>query len=188
MHRMSRLLPFLIAVLAWRLLAEQPVVLILVLAVGGLALLGYRSWSRRRDERARAQRSEIVGRRLGDAARERFPAVADRILDLEDRVGLSGSSMAREHFRAATEAFITADERMTDAASAAEFIDVLDRLDDAGWHLDAVDAVLDGRPVPERSPIPATVPDSSSRARASLERWGSPSRRDSRHRHRRHSC
>ncbi len=187
LRRMPRMLLFLLAYLAWRAFGDEPVLLLGAVTVGVVGFVAYRWWTDREAERQRTRRDEAVRERLAGAAEMRFPAVADRILALEDRVTLADSPQVGDHFRRATGAFMAADEAMATAATTDGYTAVLDRLDDAAWELDAVEALLAGRPVPERSePAPAAA--STPRIdipRATLQRWVSTDRGH----HRRHrSC
>ncbi|MDX1449853.1 MAG: hypothetical protein R3246_12410, partial [Acidimicrobiia bacterium] len=76
--------------------------------------------------------------------------VANQILELSDRPDLSANSEATGHFRRASEIFGSAEGRLAGASSTAEFAALADDLDDARWELAAAEALLDGRPVPDR--------------------------------------
>ena len=115
-----------------------------------LAVIGYfvfRLWANsRQDDRA-------TGRRLTEARAEletQVAVVANQILELSDHPQLSSHSEATAHFRTASEIFRSAETRLATAASTTAYADLSDDLDDARWELAAAEALLEGRPVPER--------------------------------------
>lgn len=115
-----------------------------------LAVIGYfalRLWANsRQDDRA-------TGRRLTEARTEleaQVAVVANQILELSDHPQLPSHSEATAHFRTASEIFRSAETRLATAASTTAYADLSDDLDDARWELAAAEALLEGRPVPER--------------------------------------
>ncbi|MEX2280847.1 MAG: hypothetical protein WEA76_12275 [Acidimicrobiia bacterium] len=122
-----------------------PVVWLLV--AGAVAYFGYRMWRNSKDD------DRAVGRRFAEAKREieaQVAVVADQILELSDRPDLPAHTEATAHFRAASEVFRSAEERLAEATTTADFEALADDLDDARWELAAADALLDGHPVPDK--------------------------------------
>ncbi|MEX0757902.1 MAG: hypothetical protein WD204_08120, partial [Acidimicrobiia bacterium] len=116
-------------------------------AVIGLGVVGYRKWHNRQDDETAASR------RFAEAQREieaQVAVVADQILELSDRPDLPAHTEATAHFRAASEVFRSAEERLAEATTTADFEALSDDLDDARWELAAADALLAGRPVPDK--------------------------------------
>ena len=115
-----------------------------------LAVIGYfvyRLWANnRQDDRA-------TGRRLTEARAEledQVAVVANQILELSDRPDLPSNSEATAYFRTASEIFRSAETRLAAASSSADYASLSDDLDDARWELAAAEALLEGRPVPDR--------------------------------------
>lgn len=115
-----------------------------------LAVIGYfvyRMWANnRQDDRA-------TGRRLNEARAEledQVAVVANQILELSDRPDLASNAAATAHFRTASEIFRSAETRLVAASAPAEYAALSDDLDDARWELAAAEALLEGRPVPDR--------------------------------------
>ncbi|HVR31257.1 MAG TPA: hypothetical protein VMS74_00935 [Acidimicrobiia bacterium] len=122
-----------------------PIVWLLVL--GAVAYFGYRMWANSRgDERA-------VARRFTEAKKEidaQVAAVANQILELSDRPDLYSNAEATAHFRRASETFHSAELRLEAATTTGAFEALSDDLDDARWELAAAEALLAGRPLPDR--------------------------------------
>lgn len=118
-----------------------------LVVIGVVAYFGYRMWQNSRDDEG------AVGRRFAEAKGEieaQVAAVANQILELSDRPDLPANAPATEHYRRATEVFGSAEARLQEAATTASLEALADDLDDARWELAAAEALLDGRPVPDR--------------------------------------
>ncbi|MEX1004596.1 MAG: hypothetical protein WD990_11300 [Acidimicrobiia bacterium] len=118
-----------------------------LIAIGVIAYIAFRMWKNGQDDEG------AVGRRFAEAKREieaQVAVVANQILELSDRPDLASHSSATEHFRRATEMFGSAESRLREAATMASLEALADDLDDARWELAAAEALLDGRPVPDR--------------------------------------
>lgn len=118
-----------------------------ILAVAAIGYVGYRMWANSRQDQRTA------GRRVTEARAElesQVAAVANQILELSDNPELSSHPEATAHFRRASDMFRSAEARLAGADTAAEFASLADDLDDARWELAAADALLSGRPVPDR--------------------------------------
>jgi hypothetical protein len=121
--------------------------LLWLIAIGALGYFAYRMWRNAQDD------ERAVGRRFGEAKGEigtQMAAVANHILELADRPDLPANSEATAHFRRASEMYSSAEVRLAEATSTASFEALADDLDDARWELAAAEALLDGRPVPDR--------------------------------------
>lgn len=117
------------------------------LALAGIGYFVYRLWANnRQDDRA-------SGRRLIEARVEleaQVAVVANQILELSDRPDLASNSQATAHFRTASDIFRSAETRLAAASAPADYASLSDDLDDARWELAAAEALLEGRPVPDR--------------------------------------
>jgi hypothetical protein len=115
--------------------------------LGAIGYFGFQMWRNSRDD------DRAVGRRFSEGKREievQVAAIANQILELSDRPDLTANSEATAHFRTASETFRSAEVRLADAQSTGELATLSDDLDDARWELAAAEALLDGRPVPDR--------------------------------------
>lgn len=124
---------------------------IVVLVGGGIAVLVWRG-SRRRRRLAAEQLAD-----LKEQARAQVAAIANDILDDEDEVAEAGNAEASSHFQSATTTYAAAAERIDRATTAAEVVEIAADLDQAIWHLDAAEAVLDGEPVPPKPQRPTVA-------------------------------
>lgn len=133
-------------------------VVFLVVVVGAVAVLVW--LGNRNTERA-------ARRRIDEARREvaaQLDAVANDILDLDVEVATSEDDRVREHYQSASSIYAEVQEALADAEDAPVLISLSNRLDEAIWHLDAADALLDGEPVPPKPearpapPAPTAVP------------------------------
>ena len=118
-----------------------------LVAIGVVGYFAYRMWQNSRDDEG------AVGRRFAEAKDEieaQVAVVANQILELSDRPDLVANAAATEHYRRASEVFGSAEARLQEATTTASLEALADDLDDARWELAAADALLDGRPVPDR--------------------------------------
>lgn len=117
-----------------------------VLFLGVVGLGGWAVWrGRRSQERAASKRTEDRRAAIG----EQVDDVANDILALADRVQVLDDEAATGHYRAANALFTDVQERLAAATGEMEFEGCSTDLTKAEWHLEAVEAILDGRPVPE---------------------------------------
>lgn len=131
------------------------VLLILVVIGGGIAFFVWRG-SRSRTRHIAEQLAELKAK-----AQAQIDAIANDILDDEDEVTEADNPKATQHFESATATYSDASTRLASAATATEVVDITADLDEAIWHLDAAEAILDGKPVPdkpERPTVPAPEP------------------------------
>jgi hypothetical protein len=122
--------------------------------VGVMAFRAYQSRALRlradKVERADvASGTELVTAKLADTA--------NRILEVESRPGLDMSPEANGYFQKAVSTFVSVDERFPTAASSYELGALVSELDDALWHLDSAEAVINGEAIPTRPQDPTSV-------------------------------
>jgi uncharacterized membrane protein YgcG len=125
-----------------------------VLGIGGV-IGGIVWWSRRRRARAAAGALSDLKRR----AQEQIDALANDILDDEEEVREAGDAVASDHFDAAAAIYRDAGDRLSAAATAEDVLAVSTDVDKGIWHLDAAEAILDGRPIPPEPEPPKPPPD-----------------------------
>ena len=131
----------------WMLLA-------IVLGIAGV-IGGFVWWSRRR--RARDLTEALTG--LKRRAQEQIDALANDILDDEDEVREADDSVASDHFDAAAAIYRDAGDRLSAAATVADVLVISTDVDKGIWHLDAAEAILDGRPIPPAPEPPKPPPE-----------------------------
>jgi hypothetical protein len=117
-----------------------------VLLVGVVGVAGWAMWrGRRSQERAAAKR--VAERRT--AIGEQVDDVANDILALSDQVQVADDEVATDHYRKANGLFTEVQGRLPAATNELEFESCSTDLTKAEWHLEAVEAILEGRPIPE---------------------------------------
>ncbi len=122
-----------------------------LIPVGLIALVVGGVWLVMR--RGRAERAASEQRRLDEAKREldeQIAVVANYIVDLSDRVGTVDRPDVETLYRSASETFTGVQRDLPEADELGELASLSDRLDEARWELEAVEAALDGRPIPDR--------------------------------------
>ncbi|MEM7274485.1 MAG: hypothetical protein AAF547_15475 [Actinomycetota bacterium] len=118
---------------------------LLAIAVLGGGFLFYRRWASNRRAKARAaldleeDRVEIE---------EQLKNNADRVISLGDRVIASGDRELIDLYQEASSAYQDVSHSIDDAETAAEIDDLDDRIDEAEWQFELIEARLDGRPDP----------------------------------------
>ena len=129
------------------------VLLVIAVVVGaGIAFVVW--WSSRSSKRRQAEHlAELKAK-----ARAQIDAVANDILDDEDEVAEAKNPEATRHFESATTIYSGAEERLANADTVEGVVDVAADLDDAIWHLDAAEAILDGKAIPDKPERPS-IPD-----------------------------
>lgn len=104
-----------------------------------------------------------VGRITGDLrnkARVQVEDVANDILDLEDEVRQAGGAEVTARYQKASQIYSEATDALDRANTPQEIVAASAKLDDAIWNLDAVEALLDGKPVPPKPEPPKAAPPS----------------------------
>jgi hypothetical protein len=124
-----------------------PTVLVLV-GVGLVGLVGFGLYrSNRQQQETRAGRLEEARAEI----RQQMDVVAGQIVALADDARVEENAEARQHYRAASETFQQAEDRLKAAANLVQLEDLSDDLDRARWELEATSALIEGRAPP---PVP----------------------------------
>lgn len=145
------------------------VLLVIVVVIGaGIAFVVW--WSSRSSKRRRAEQLA----QLKAKARAQIDAIANDILDDEDEIAEAKNPQATDHFEEATTIYSGAAERLDGADTATEVVEIASDLDDAIWHLDAAEAILDGRAIPDKPERPAIPDPAPSSSTAPAARPGAP--------------
>lgn len=127
---------------------------LVLLVGGGVLVLGLmRNNSRQRTVLASEELAKVKG-----MAREKLAAIANDVIEMEDEVMLSDNSEIREHYQKASAIYTEALSRVEADPGARDMVEVIKNLDDAIWELDAAEALLDGKPIPERPKPPEPRP------------------------------
>jgi hypothetical protein len=117
---------------------------VLIVALIGAALL--LSWRGRvAGRRAQERQIEVSRSEIG----EQVSAVADAIVALDDRVALSDEPV-RARFATVSQIYTEVREQLVTATDPVRLGSLEDRIDAARWELAAIEAILDGRPEPQR--------------------------------------
>ncbi len=124
--------------------------LVFLVVIAVIGLLGF-LWVRSQRKRSEAK---VVGH-LEEAKAEiqnQVDAVANEVLDLEERVRVADNEEADAFYQQANAAYVAAAEAFERATDLRALESISDQLDEAAWQLDAAEAVLEGRPVPKKPP------------------------------------
>lgn len=119
------------------------ILLPLVLAGGGFFL--FRGWSNRRKENKQMD-ADLASDRA--EIKEQLRSNADRVIELGDRVVLSENRELQDLYEKASVTYQDVSNRIDGATTVAEVDELDDRIDQAEWELKAIEAQLDGKPVP----------------------------------------
>jgi hypothetical protein len=112
--------------------------------------------------RSRSRRRETAGPdpRLAEArevVQQQINAVANDIIEMEAEVGVADNTEVDGHYRTAGALYTEVDGAFAGATTPQALLDLSNKLDLAIWHLDAAEAILDGKPVPDQ-PAPRSLP------------------------------
>ena len=77
-------------------------------------------------------------------------AIANDILDMEDEVRVANNDVVDEYYNLASETYRTLGDRLQKADTPQELLGISNDLDVAIWQLDSAEAVLDGKPIPQK--------------------------------------
>jgi hypothetical protein len=127
----------------------------LVVIAGG-ALLIFSAM--RNSSRKRAEMAGTELERVKTMAKAKLAEVANDIIEMEDEVELSDNPEVKAHYQSASATYSEALARIEKEPGPAEMVDVVRDLDTAIWELDAAEALLDGKPVPEKPKPPEPPP------------------------------
>ncbi|NND84069.1 MAG: hypothetical protein HKN46_02860, partial [Acidimicrobiia bacterium] len=117
-----------------------------VLFLGVFGAAGWIIWKGRRTTKAAAEK-RVEERRA--AIGEQVDDVANDILALSDRVQVADQEAVTDHYRAANALFTDVQGRLPTTTTEMAFEECSNDLTKAEWHLEAVEAILEDRPVPE---------------------------------------
>jgi hypothetical protein len=123
----------------------------LVVIGGGLLLIfsAMRNSSRKRSELATSELEKVRA-----MARAKLAEIANDIIEMEHEVELSGNPEVKSHYQSASATYTEVLARIEKNPAASEMVDIVRDLDIAIWELDAAEALLDGKPVPEKPKPP----------------------------------
>ncbi|HEC08097.1 MAG TPA: hypothetical protein ENI86_00860 [Acidimicrobiales bacterium] len=133
--------------------------LVVVVAIVVIVMLVRRS-NRRKLSRRMDTQQEAVAKELS--------AIGEDIVEFSDAVQLADNPEITEHYRTANSEFLELQEKLAAAENPWAIEEVDQAADITAWHLDAVEALLDGRPAPprpEKVEIPTTPPPATAPAR-----------------------
>ncbi|MEN8234108.1 MAG: DUF6676 family protein [Actinomycetota bacterium] len=122
------------------------VILLVVVAGGGFFIWKMKRTSKKQQERAVENARAEVKKRLDD--------VANDIIELEDEVVTSTDREVKDHYESATVAYAEALDDYEAASEPQQLMKTAEELDAAIWHLDCVEAILDGEPLPPKPEKP----------------------------------
>ena len=123
--------------------------LVFILVVGGgIAFLVWRG-----NRSAQRKAADALAEMKGETQKQ-IDALANDILDDEDEVRESGDAGAADRFDKATAIYTEASDRLARATTPQQVVDIAGDVDEAIWHLDCAEAMLDGSPLPEKPERP----------------------------------
>jgi hypothetical protein len=127
-----------------------------LVVIGGGALLifsGMRNSSRKRTEMASSELEKVRS-----MARAKLADVANDIIEMEHEVELSGNPEVKAHYQSASATYTEVLARTEKDPSPAQMLEIVGDLDVAIWELDVAEALLDGKPAPEKPMPPEPKP------------------------------
>lgn len=140
--------------------------LIFLVVVAGGALLFF--WWRSRQAKTKGPRLHPGLAEAKEAVQQQINAVANDIIDMEDEVRGADNDRVDEFYQAAGRTYNTVTEAFPEATTPQAVLDLSNELDEAIWQLDSAEALLDGKPLPDRprpkrlpAPEPAGAPSDS---------------------------
>ncbi len=104
--------------------------------------------------RGRKSDAQVEEKRLSEARTEiqtQLDAVANRIVELSDQIDVADKEQATGYYREASATFSDIKDSFEKATNLSELEDISTRLDHARWQLEAADAIVERRPVPEET-------------------------------------
>ncbi len=126
---------------------------VVLAGVGLLVFLAIRRSSSRDSRRALSELENVKSK-----AREKLADIANDIIEMEDEVELSESPEIKAHYQRASSIYTATLALVDSSPSAKAMFDVVRQLDLAIWELDAAEALLDGKPIPEKPKPPEPEP------------------------------
>jgi len=127
----------------------------LVVIAGGALLIfsRMRNSSRKRTAMASAELEKVRS-----MARVKLAEVANDIIEMEHEVELSGNTEVKSHYQSASATYTETLARIEKDPIPAEMLEIVRDLDVAIWELDVAEALLDGKPAPEKPKPPEPKP------------------------------
>ena len=116
-----------------------------VILAGIVGLVGFTIWRSGRRQKTAAASLIEEGR---TEIRQQMDVIADQIVKLADDPRAEQKPEALNHYRAASETFAEAENRLAAATTPAALEDLSDDLDRARWDLEATTALMEGREPP----------------------------------------
>ncbi|MDJ0790550.1 MAG: hypothetical protein QNJ71_01515 [Acidimicrobiia bacterium] len=128
---------------------------LLVIGVLVVGVIGFLVWRSRRSSRNRAQAalSEMKA-----ATQARIDDLANDILDDEAEIEESGNEEAGRRFDQATAIYTDVADELRRAQTPRAVVAVASKVDEAIWHLDCAEAILDEQPLPPKPEPPRAEP------------------------------
>jgi hypothetical protein len=94
------------------------------------------------------------------AAQAKLNAIANDIIEMESEVALADNPEVKAHYDSASGTYADLVDQVPNATSADDLVDIAHKLDVAIWELDVAEALLDGKPAPQRPERPVVeVPE-----------------------------
>ncbi len=137
-----------------------------VVIVGGIGLFLF--WLIRRGKKQTVNAAAEQMAKARGIVQKQVDAIANDILDLEDEVRVAGNDEVDEFYNAASATYRTVTERLQQADTPEELVDLSNDLDVAIWQLDCAEAVLDGKPKPVRPQPKRLEPERSAEDRVTI--------------------
>jgi hypothetical protein len=119
-----------------------------ILIVGGIGLLVFLMVRRSGKKTVNAAAEQMAKARA--TIQKQVDAVANDILDMEDEVRVANNDEVDSFYNEASATYRTITERLQQADSPQELLEISNDLDVAIWQLDCAEAVLDGKAKPPR--------------------------------------
>ncbi len=123
-------------------------IFIFLLIIGGIGLLLFWLFKRGKKQTVNAAAQQMAEAR--GVVQKQVDAVANDILDMEDEVRVANNDEVDGFYSQASATYRTVTERLQQADSPQDLVDISNDLDLAIWQLDCAEAVLDGKPKPSR--------------------------------------
>lgn len=114
------------------------------------------------------------------AAQAKLADIANDILEMEDEVGLSDNVEVKRHYQEASATYADLVDKVGHISSSNDLVEIIYRLDVAIWELDAAEALLDNKTVPEKPERPKVETAPSAQPQVTTQAPGGFDRRPQR--------
>ncbi|HEY5890736.1 MAG TPA: hypothetical protein VIW94_08565 [Acidimicrobiia bacterium] len=115
---------------------------------GGLLVLFFYLRGRSASTAATARDSRL--REFYTLAQGKLDSIANDIIEMEDEVSLSANPDVKLHYDSASATYADLIDKVPNATTADDLVDIAYQLDVAIWELDVAEALLDGKTAPEK--------------------------------------